>query len=307
MPMESVAARARRVASGIESGPPWGLDMSKPHLEFDEIGYWSEMKLDIVKMYAKAYSTILARQPGLSHYYIDGFAGAGFHLSRTTGTLVAGSPLNALSIDPPFKHHFLIDLDGSRIEQLRQVVGDRTDVTLREGDCNAVLLRDVFPNIRYEQYRRALCLLDPYGLQLDWAVISAAGQLRTIDLLLNFPIMDINRNALWSDAERVPPSHVARMTAFWGDTSWQQIAYRKSAQENLFGEPSVQKVSNEEVVGAFRERLQEVAGFQYVSKPIPMRNSTGAVVYYLIFASQYAVARNIADHIFATYGQRGVA
>ncbi|HUB66873.1 MAG TPA: hypothetical protein VL981_05250 [Candidatus Methylacidiphilales bacterium] len=30
--------------------------------EFDEIGYWSEIKFDIIRDYAKAYSTILAKQ-----------------------------------------------------------------------------------------------------------------------------------------------------------------------------------------------------------------------------------------------------
>ena len=40
--------------------------MAKDHkncaggLCFDEIGYWSEIKLDIVKDYAQAYATILA-------------------------------------------------------------------------------------------------------------------------------------------------------------------------------------------------------------------------------------------------------
>jgi hypothetical protein len=31
-------------------------------LKFDEIGYWSELKLDIIRDYAVAYSTILAAQ-----------------------------------------------------------------------------------------------------------------------------------------------------------------------------------------------------------------------------------------------------
>jgi hypothetical protein len=50
-------------------------------LKFDEIGYWSEIKLDIVKDYASAYSRILAAQtkPALHHVYIDAFAGAGGH------------------------------------------------------------------------------------------------------------------------------------------------------------------------------------------------------------------------------------
>ena len=47
--------------------------------QFDRIGYWSEIKLEIIKEYASAYSTILAAQTGPSfyHVYIDAFAGAG--------------------------------------------------------------------------------------------------------------------------------------------------------------------------------------------------------------------------------------
>lgn len=36
--------------------------MNSSPLKFDLIGDWSEIKLDIVKAYAKAYSTILAAQ-----------------------------------------------------------------------------------------------------------------------------------------------------------------------------------------------------------------------------------------------------
>lgn len=72
----------------------------------DEIGPWSEVKLDILKKYASAYSTILSRQ-GLYHVYIDAFAGSGQHFSRTSREMVPGSPFNALIVRPPFKeYHF---------------------------------------------------------------------------------------------------------------------------------------------------------------------------------------------------------
>jgi three-Cys-motif partner protein len=59
-------------------------------LKFDEIGYWSEMKLDIIRDYASEYSKILTAQnkPKLYHVYIDAFAGAGKHISRKTGDFV---------------------------------------------------------------------------------------------------------------------------------------------------------------------------------------------------------------------------
>lgn len=62
--------------------------MSKRHrLQFDEIGYWSEVKLDIVRKYASAYSKILSarKSPRLEHVYVDAFAGAGVHISQKTG------------------------------------------------------------------------------------------------------------------------------------------------------------------------------------------------------------------------------
>ena len=67
----------------------------KRELEFDEIGYCSELKLEIIREYAAAYSKILAaqRDPELHHVYIDGFAGPGLHVSRASGGLVPGSPL----------------------------------------------------------------------------------------------------------------------------------------------------------------------------------------------------------------------
>jgi three-Cys-motif partner protein len=273
---------------------------------FDQIGYWSEVKLDIVKDYAKAYSTILSSQwnPALQHVYIDGFSGAGVHVSRATGEFVPGSPLNALNVSPPFKEYFLIDLDGDKVARLKRLVGSRPDVHVLQGDCNEVLLKEVYPKVRFESYRRGLCLLDPYGLHLHWKVIEAAGRLRTLELFLNFPIMDMNRNALWRNPSGVTPEDAERMTAFWGDESWRSVAYRPSSNLDLFGDRTEEKVGNEEIAEAFRKRLRNTAGFDHVPKPVAMRNSAGAVVYYLFFASQKPVASKIVQNIFRKYENR---
>jgi three-Cys-motif partner protein len=85
-------------------------------MKFDEIGYWSEIKLDIVKDYGAAYSKILDKQRGLEHVYIDAFAGAGKHISRTTGEFVLGSPLNALAIEPRFSEYHFVDLDAEKLD-----------------------------------------------------------------------------------------------------------------------------------------------------------------------------------------------
>ena len=67
---------------------------------------------------------------------------------------------------------------------------------------------------------------------------------------------------------------------------------------------NAEKTTNTAVVEAFRQRLRDVAGFKNVPPPLAMKNSTGAVVYYLFFASQKAVAADIIRDIFKRYGGR---
>jgi three-Cys-motif partner protein len=160
---------------------------------------------------------------------------------------------------------------------------------------------EVFPRLRYEDFTRGLCLIDPYGLDLDWDVIKTAGQLKTIEVFLNFPVMDMNRNVLWHDASRVDPIQRQRMTRYWGDESWRQVAY--TTENDLFG--FERRTDNETIATAFRDRLRDIAGFRHVPEPIPMRNSTGATVYYLFFASPKAVADKIVTQIFDKYRDYG--
>jgi three-Cys-motif partner protein len=268
--------------------------------KFDEIGYWSQLKLEIVEKYGAAYTKAFAGRRNLKKYYIDAFSGAGVHIAKETRMLVEGSPARALKIVPPFDGYYFIDLDADKTDYLRSMCGDRRDVDIHTGDANDYLLKKILPTIQYKNFTRALCLLDPYGLDLDWSVMQQAGQSKAIDMFLNFPVMDMNRNAIWRNADQVPNYGVDRMNRFWGDESWRQAAYAESPQGNLFGTEMV-KQGNEQIIATFRERLKRVAGFDFVPDPLPMRNTKNAVVYYLFLASPKAVAQNIITDIFKKY------
>ena len=112
--------------------------MTAKEKPFDEIGYWSEIKLDIIKEYAVAYSTILRAQkkPRLYHVYIDAFAGAGVHWSKSSGEFVPGSPTNALLVEPPFREYHFIDLNKQKVVGLQELAKDRQEVHIHHGDCN---------------------------------------------------------------------------------------------------------------------------------------------------------------------------
>lgn len=274
-------------------------------LLFDEVGYWSEIKLEILEKYAKAYSEIM-KSNRFYHVYVDAFAGSGMHKSKTTGDMIKGSPARALDIKPDFKEYYFIDIVREKVAELEKIAVNRPEVHVFEGDCNTILLADVFPNITYEKYRRGLVLLDPYGLHLDWSVIETAGTMKSMDMFLNFPVSDMNRNVFWRNAEHVDPKDIKRMDDFWGDNSWKEVAY--SNKTNLFGWDL--KTDNDTVAQAFKIRLKKKAGFKNVSEPLPMRNSKGATIYYLFFASQAQVAQNIADDIiagiFKKYKDKGI-
>ncbi len=220
-------------------------------------------KLEIIGKYLPVYTSILSKQNArFTRIYIDAFAGTGRHIAKKSGDVVAGSPSLALSALPPFHEFHFIDIEGAKIESLQRLAATRKDVEIHHGDCNQILMEKVFPRCRYENFARAVCLLDPYGLQLDWKVIETAGKLRTTEIFLNFPIMDINRNALARDARKDRPKH-EDLTRFWGDESWKNAAY----------EP----------------------------QPLPMRNSTRAIVYYLFFASPNTTDSKIVSEIFERY------
>lgn len=267
--------------------------------KLDEIGYWSEIKLDIIKKYASAYSTIINKQSYIKgHFYIDGFAGAGTHISKNSKEFIPGSPRNALNVIPPFTEYHFIDLNSGKVELLREMSKEQPNVNVYEGDCNRILLKKILPLVKYEDFKRAICVLDPYGLHLNWEVIYTAGQMKTVEIFLNFPVMDMNMNILWKNPDKVAQAQIARMDAFWGNHSWRNAAYTKTP--GLFDDIE-EKATNKDVAKAFQSRLKKVAGFNYVPDPIPMRNSTGSIVYYLFFASPNKTGAKIVNDIFDKY------
>lgn len=270
-------------------------------MKLDQIGFWSEIKLEIIKKYARAYTTVLSRQLWCKGYvYIYAFAGAGMHISKTTGGVIQGSPLNALEVQPCFTEYYFIDLDEERVNLFEEIAKENPRVHAYQGDCNEILLNKIFPIFTYESFKRALCILDPYKINIEWKTIKKASYLDTIDMFINFSIMDANRNILFEDLSIAKPEDIARMNAFWGDEQWKELLYKK--QKNLFGEVHEIRTDNfKKLALEYKERLKKVAGFKYVPEPILMRNTRNGPLYYLYFVSQNNVANKIVNDIFDKY------
>jgi three-Cys-motif partner protein len=274
-------------------------------MKLDKIGIWSEIKLDIIKEYANAFTKIMKSQEWCKGYvYIDAFAGPGVHISRRTGEFILGSPLNALEIDNPFTEYHYIDIDKEKAETLNRLTGDKTNVTIYQEDCNEILTEKILPSLSHESKKRALCILDPYGLHLNWETILTAAQQRTIEIFLNVPLMDMNRNVLHNDLFKADPDQIERMNRFCGTEEWQEILYKEDKQMNLFGDTYRIKIVNSNIkLGEWfkKERLQKAAGFQFVPEPVLMRNSKGGPLFFLFFATYNETANKIVNDIFKKY------
>jgi three-Cys-motif partner protein len=270
------------------------------NVKLDEIGIWSEIKIAILREYACAFTTILKAKTWCKGCcYIDAFAGAGIHISKGTGEMVPGSPLNALLVEPPFDRIVLIDLDAEKVESLKTLCGHDKRVKIEPGDCNEVILNKVAPTLSYESHWRGLCVLDPYGIHgkpLRWGTIEQLAALGTVDIFLNFPLMDINRNTLRKRLANADAADAAAFSEFCGTEDWKNLMY----QPDLFGD--LGKIGNNRTLAEwFRERIKTVAGFEFVPEPILMRNSKGGNLYFLYFASHQSVAQKVILDIFTKY------
>ena len=271
-------------------------------MKLDEIGIWSEIKLDIIKEYANAFTKIMKNKAWCKGYvYIDAFSGSGVHISKRTGEFILGSPLNALEIDNPFTEYHYIDIDKEKAEALNRLIGDKTNINIYQEDCNEILTEKILPSLSYKSYKRALCILDPYGLHLNWETIMTAAQQKTTEIFLNFPLMDMNRNVLHKDLFSADPDQIERMNRFCGTDEWREILYKEDDQMGLFGDPDRIKIVNSNMkLGEWfkKERLQKVAGFKFVPEPMLMRNSKGGPLFFLFFASHNETGKRIVTDIF---------
>ena len=100
--------------------------------KFDEVGIWSELKLEIVEKYGSAYTGAFANQRRLKKFYVDAFSGAGVHISKRSGEQIDGSPARALKITPPFDGFFFIDMDAQKTAHLKTLYADRSDVHIED-------------------------------------------------------------------------------------------------------------------------------------------------------------------------------
>lgn len=265
-------------------------------------GKWTAAKLECVKKYLHAYTTIMVKQP-FRVAYIDAFAGNGYWAERREDdpSQLAfpemrsydsihyrdGSARIALATEPRFHRYILVETSAnhaSRLSDLRTDFPDRADdIEIVIADANAYLL-DLCENRRWDKHR-AVLFLDPYGMQVDWTTIEAIAGTKAIDLWYLFPLGVAVNRLLRRDA-RIDSSIRTRLDGLFGTDDWFDAFYEVQERLTLDGvEACTVKTGTFDTISAFvNGRLAEV--FAAVApKPLPLCNSRNVPIYLLCFAA----------------------
>src|SRR5262245_9011524 len=179
------------------------------------VGRWAKDKLNHLRDYLNAYTTIMARQSWCEGYhYIDAFAGPGAHEVRALKTndplqqmlqgaaeyvqkdegqkqFLAGSPRVALETNPPFSTCVFVEKSEERVEELNKLVAEfkQQKIAIRRADCTTYLREKVANNAKLNwTTNRAFVFLDPFGMQVSWETVDLLAKTRAIEILVNFPV-----------------------------------------------------------------------------------------------------------------------
>lgn len=284
-------------------------------------GRWTEDKLERLKKYLVAYTTISKanqRAAFLRTTFVDAFAGTGAYTpTKDTNTpaqptdmydeeaksFQKGSAQIAIEVEPSFDQFLFVEKKAAHIQELEKLrhqfpnKANRIDIV--QGDANTVL-QDWCRQTDWRK-NRAVVFLDPYGMAVEWRTVEAIAQTQAADLWILFPLgQAVNR--LLTKSGPPPASWAERLTLFFGTDEWKEAFYRPPQQPSFFDtEETLEKGISLEGIGAyFVERLSTVFA-KVADNPLPLRNSKNVPIYLLCFAAANPkgapTAVKIAQHI----------
>ena len=288
-----------------------------------DVGPWVQEKLECLRKYLQAYTTILSKRKFKGYFYIDAFAGPGTLKIRRQQTAddgqellledsdyveqdageaeyISGSPQVALELEKPFTDYIFIEIDKERLDQLERLKKDYQNrrIHLREQDCNSYL-RKLLNETQWTQWRGVI-FLDPFGMQVPWDTIVEIGKIGAIEIFINFPVgMAIQR--LLKKSGQFTSKERNKLDQYFGTGEWYDLLYERA--HDLFGEnvTKIQK-SGDILVRWYRERLREV--FPFVSTAREVRSTSGRPLYYLIFAGPNQTGAKIANEVLRQGARR---
>lgn len=288
-------------------------------------GQWTEDKLDCFQKYVKAYLTIMNAYREKFRWklvYFDGFAGSGSReqslVTDEKAMSLFGEELHDASELHPyqgaaervvqieqqmrgFDEYWFIDKNEQNITSLELKLAEyqtRGKKMFRPNDANEEVL-NLGRRLREHPKTKVLCLLDPFGMSINWdSIVALAGN--GIDLWILVPTGSIVNRLIQKNGELRYPEKLEDFFGLPQQVIFDRFYEKKEAEANLFdmGREEVRKVKNiiGEIDQLYRDQLGQI--FPYVTpEPLVMRNSRGLPIFHFVCASHNETAVKIAQQI----------
>ena len=267
-------------------------------------GNWTEKKIEMVIGYAKAYLTIMNKYPQFKTLYFDGFAGSGdiYKEDKVDVDVVKGTAVRILEITDPksFDMYYFVEKDEENKEILEKTISMKFSSKKLHvvcEDCNNKL-KSMVKFLKSNPKFKVLAFIDPYGMALDWSSIEVLKGYG-IDMWILVPT-GIGVNRLLKNTGDISEAWLLKLEKFLGLPRNEILSffYKEKKTMTLFGEETIIEKENHAIEKAgylYRSRLNEI--FEFVSKPFPLTNSTGSIMYHFMMATNNKAALKIADDI----------
>lgn len=280
------------------------------------IGPGTKEKYEILRNYLPPLSLIMRNQ-GYEHYFIDACAGSGMVFDPVGRTMVEGSPIIMAktrgavrnTIRDKTKPHevkcMCIEVEDKTWAQLKENLSPYLDfATAIKGDCNDKL-DEVLDGISSEQKAKnhfAFVYIDPFGFgkpTIQGKTIERVFQRQFTEMLIHFTWEGVSRLAGYSmkiddpnpTVAKTARSYVQVLDAYLGD-GWKAIEEKNH--------PPVRR--RNEYVQLYHSRLKQHYPLStYTEIPVGDRNPD----YYLFFATRNHRGYEIMNNIIQKARQKG--
>ena len=197
------------------------MDAYDDGLFYPEVGKQSEEKHSLVSLYAKLFSTGM-KEKWDERVYIELYAGAGYSKIRDTSRMIAGSPIQALTLEHPFDKYIFCEKGRKELNALRTRVektAPSANVAYILGDCNQrvdEILAAIPPHSPGHRVL-SLCFVDPFDIGIRFETLRRLSD-RYVDFLILLALyMDANRNF-----ENYVREEAVKIDEFLGSPTWRE-------------------------------------------------------------------------------------
>ena len=286
-------------------------------------GAWTEEKLNAFEKYVNAYLTIMNRYRDQNDWkliYFDGFAGSGsrqesapeegnqlmldlineHHVTADELSPYKGAAERVLNISKKgFDYYYFIDKDEISSKQLKEKltpIYKGRKLEFRHSDANTEV-KKLATALHNNSKLKALVLLDPFGMQVDWESIERLKGTGT-DLWILIPTGVIVNRLL---DRKCKLTHIEKLTTFFGkDESFlKEYFYNTRQDSTLFGEVEVVEKMGEPIKRITELYIQQMKTiFKYATEqPLVLRNTRNTPIFHFACASNNQSAVKIAHEI----------